>query len=140
MPGRVSAANDLQTAIDTVFTGDAQLGALIDDRIFSIGTVPKDAVAPLIELGESREGAWMMFAKGGNENVETMTIVSPRKLGKPGVLAIFAHVVRLLDRQRITVAGHTVAIASVDLITVFPDPNGDELRGVVEYRVRSLNA
>lgn len=140
--GRVAAVDPLQTALADLLLGDAPLTATLASAgsIFSIGTVPKDAPLPLIQLGDVGETSWLMFGKAGNRTQQTITIIAPRTGGVPGVAKIYAHLVRLLEGGTLVVVGHAVAMQRVELVSIFNDPNGTDVRGVVRFTVDSQNA
>jgi hypothetical protein len=149
MTVRTPALSPLQVAIATRLEGDAPLAAELATivgsappipAVFSLGTAPKDHPTPLIELGDVAEGAWLTFSKGGNVDRQTLVIVTPRSEGIPKVASIYGHLVRLLESTPLVVAGHVVALARLELVTVYNDPNGTDTRGIVRFTVQSLNA
>jgi hypothetical protein len=137
---RRAAMGPLQVAIDTVVMGDVTLVGRIDDRAYSLGTVPKDVVAPWLEYGDSNENALGTFGRGGNVNEETITITVDRTEGKLLIADIYDDLVRLFDLQPIAIEGHATVRARVELVTVFNDPDGIHTRGVVRLRVQSLTS
>ena len=139
---RASALADIQTAIDTLLTGDAPLGAELASAssVYDLGTVPKDAPIPLIELGDVGESSFLTFGKGGNRTEMTIVIISPRADGKMRVARIYAHLIRLLENGTLVVAGHVIATSRVTFVTAFNDPNGTHIRGIVRVTLQSLNA
>lgn len=149
MATRTSALTPLQAAIATRLEGDVPLAGELASvvgvgppaipAIFSLGTVPKDQPTAFLEIGDSAETSFSTFNKGGNRNVEGITIVSPRADGKMRVARIYAHLVRLLETVPLVVAGHVVALARVEIVTIYSDPNGTDLRGIVRLTVESLN-
>lgn len=128
----------LQSAIDDALAASSDFVGLVADRVYSFGTVPKEPVAPYVELGDSAERAGAAaFMQGGNVSEETLTIVTPRRDGKPGVAAVLAAMTDALDGVALDVDGHTVLAARLELVTVFPDPDVTNLRGVCRLTVSS---
>lgn len=146
MPVRVPAVTPYHEGIDALLSGDALLVADLAVRadgaisIYSLGTVPKNAPTPFLELGDVTELAWRQFMRGGNRTSQRIIIVAPRADGIPGVAKIYAHLVRLLEGGALAIAGHEIATADVELLTTYNDPNGTDIRGIVQFTVQSSNA
>lgn len=135
---RKSVMWKLQTAIDERLQSSPTFTALVGDRVYSLGTVPKTPRAPYVELGDSTERASNMFALGGSTNEEVLTIVSPRAKGKPGVGEILAAIVDAFEKQPLYIQGQRAAHGvRVELVTIFPDPDEANLRGVCRLTVLS---
>jgi hypothetical protein len=138
---RRSAMGALQVAIDDALAGNPAFVALVDTRVYSLGTVPKDpdtiAAAPYVELGDSAERATGYFGTGGNTNDETITIVTPRADGKPGAARVLVALMDALDGRRIPCDGHTVLSGRVELLTMFVDPDVAHIRTVCRYTAQS---
>lgn len=134
---RRSAVGALQVAIDDALQASSEFVALVGVRVYSLGTVPKDATPPYVELGDSAERSSGVFMQGGNANDETMTLVTPAKDGKPGAALVLSALVDALDEQRIPIEGHVVLSARVELLTMFVDPDVATIRTVCRYSLTS---
>lgn len=134
---RRSAMGPLQLAIDAALQASTPFATLIGPRVYSLGTVPKSAVAPYVELGDSVERSAGVFMVGGNANEETLTIVSPKRYGKPGVAVVLAAMVDALEGRTIVLPGHRTLNARLEFIALFPDPDDGNLRGVCRLTVDS---
>lgn len=137
---RRSAMGAVQVAIDNALQLAPAFVALVGDRVYSLGTVPKDARAPWVELGDVAEYAANRFMRGGNRNEQTLTIVAPRAGGLPGVGAILAAMVDALDGRQLAAVGHRIVLSRLELITAFPDPDVAHTRAVCRYTVLSWTA
>jgi hypothetical protein len=137
MSRRTSAMGALQVAIVDALTASAPFVALCADRVYSLGTVPKDAPVPYVELGDSAERSSGYFTQGGNTNDETITLVTPRADGKPGAGRVLSEVYGALDGRALTLDGHRVVDGHVDLLTMFVDPDVANIRTVCRYTATS---
>lgn len=129
----------LQIAIDDALQLAPAFAAIFADRVYSLGTVPKDAytLGPYVELGDSSERAAGYFAQGGNTNEETLTLVTARSSGKVGAGLALAALTEALDGQQLTMDGHRMLSGRVELVTTFADPDVETLRTVCRYTVLS---
>jgi len=134
---RLSAAGPLQLAIDAALLADVAIVARIVDRAYSVGTTPKDTPLPYVEYGDSAEASSGTFGRGGNEGTEELTVIVDRTGGKPAVLALYGDIQRVLETGPVTIAGHQIVRLRVELVTVYADPDGLSVRGVVRCRVIS---
>lgn len=134
---RRSAMGPLQLALDTALQGTASVTAIVGDRVYSLGTVPKDAPVPYVELGDSSERSSGYFGQGGNINDETLTIVTPKAGGKVAAGEALAAITDALDRRALPMDGHAMLSGRLELITVFVDPDVTNVRSVCRYTVTS---
>lgn len=134
---RRSAMAPLQVAIDTALQLAPTFTAIFGDRVYSLGTVPKDPPTSYVELGESAERSAGVFMQGGNTSEETLTLVTERRAGKMGSGLALAALVDALDGRRLTIDGHRMLSGRVELVTVFADPDTAHMRTVCRYTVVS---
>lgn len=135
-------------AVGAALTGDSQLLPLITRYVngegivglFS-GIVPPDIrLDDYIDLGTDDAVNFGRF-HGNGETIRTALHIWCRVtgrtdgsniFGKSRVLEIAGHVARILNDQRLTLTGYGEAVAiRADLETVFPDPDGDFMHGVM---------
>ncbi len=80
-----SAAADLQKALFTALSGDAQLSALIGDKVFD--RAPADVAFPYLTFGRTSVFDWSTGTDSGTEQLFTLHIWSKAK-GKKETLEI----------------------------------------------------
>lgn len=133
-----SAVNPLQIAIDSLISGDGALdGILVGQKVYSLVAL-EGSLFPYIVMGESAESTRGLFQKSAKDGVEIIHIFSEMD-DKTEVLTIYEHLDRLLNKTQIIVAGHTVVMGRLRLITIMGDPKGGT-HLVARYEVLTTQA
>ena len=128
----LSPAWDLQTALWSALTGDAELvGALGGARIYD--HVPQSADFPFVTLGEIRTNDWSTQSAKGHEHFLTLHAWS-RARGRKEVQAVMAVLDRLLDGAALTLQDHALVNFSLVFWDARRDRDGETYHGVMRFR------
>lgn len=127
----------VQVALEAALVADAPLVALLGTDATGVAKVydsqaPGDAALDYVVIGdatEGRGGAASTFGRGGHAGRIALHVWAATR---EAAAAIHAHVARILDGQRLTLAGHSMVIGRLALIASFPDPSGAHHR-VLHY-------
>lgn len=131
----MSAIGALQIAIDTIISGDAQLGAILKgNKVYSL-VAPLGSERPFVTLGGSRESALPLFrrsapAKNGEEDIH---IFSGRN-DKLEIIKIYQHLDRLLNYAELPLEGHRMVRGRLTLVDIIGDDGGGS-HGILRYEV-----
>ncbi len=123
----------LQKAIFAALSADAGIKALIGDppRIFD--HVPPQSIFPYLAIGETSSRPFDVKTNEGME--QTLTLHSwSRYRGLKEIKDIMAAVVTAVDRQALSLAGHTLVLLRFELGTTFLDSDGLTRHGVQRFR------
>lgn len=133
----MSAAWPLDVAVAAALTGDGTLAALLaGDKLYSL-VAPKDSPFDYLVLGDGPEDQFRTFGRQGHANDLALHIWS-RTDQKKGVLVIYDHIERILDRKIIALTGNTMVRMATRLQTILADPDGITVHGVARVTVLSL--
>lgn len=121
-----------EVALAAAINADPALQSLLaGERVYSLWA-PANAPFDYITLGDVNESAQSRFHRPGTLTTETLHLWS-RAGGKQGVLAIYAALRALLDRQTLVLTDGLMLQGTVALATVLADPDGKTAHGVVRY-------
>ena len=133
-----TATWSLQAALYTALTGDTGLMALLAHPTGFAGVYARlaKAGAPLdyIVLGSSQETDNDTFGRPGKVGTEILHLWST-DIAK--AKAIYAACERLLNRPRLTLAGHTMVRGRLEYLTDQTDPDGSAVQVVARYRAET---
>jgi hypothetical protein len=127
------AALDLQAAIVATLAADADLSALVDDRIHD--GVPRATEFPSVTFGEAGQADWSSDNEPGGDIRLTLHVWS-RAVGKREAWTIIGHLMRLLHDAPLVLDDHALVLVRVTFAEVRLDPDGVTEHGVV--RVAAL--
>lgn len=122
------AALDLQAAIAAHLAADADLAALVGDRIHD--GAPRAGAFPSITFGEAGQADWSSDGEPGGDVRLTLHVWS-RAIGKREAWAIIGHLMRLLHNAPLALEAHALVLARVTFAEVRLDPDGMTEHGVV---------
>jgi len=127
------AALDLQAAVVARLAADADLVALVGDRIHD--GAPRAAAFPSVTLGASGQADWSSDTEPGGD-IRLDLHVWSRGIGKREAWTIIGHLMRLLHDAPLTLDDHALVLVRVTYAEVRLDPDGITEHGVV--RVAAL--
>jgi hypothetical protein len=135
----MTSADALHKAQYNVLVGDSALLATLGvgvgkpQAVFN-GMAPRTAQLPYIVIGSATEGAFPSFAGSGNQGVDTLHIWS-NQMGDQEVLAIYAHIDRLLNAKLLTVTGLQPVFGKTSILFVLPESRGSTtvMHGLIQY-------
>ena len=122
------AALELQAALVAGLLADADLVALVDDRIHD--GAPRATAFPSVTLGETGQADWSSDNEPGGE-VQLALHVWSREIGKREAWTIIGHLMRLLHDVPLTLDEHALVTIRVTFAEVRLDPDGMTEHGVV---------
>lgn len=128
------AALPIQGAMFARIKGDATLNAAIGGRVHD--DVPETAVYPYVVLGEAVETPDNEVAAFGSRVVTTLHVWSAYR-GFKEALEIAGHLVRLFDRQPLTVAGRELIAVRHEQTITMRDPDSDVRHVAVRFAVET---
>lgn len=142
MTAPVTAAWPLQVALAAALEGDAQLQAALggtpaDPRVDS-GRRPEEATGappapPFLVLGSSGEAPRGAFGPTARRLHDQSVTIDVYGRTKPDALALYGHLVRVLDDAPLACAGHRAVRGAVRLVLDVPEPDGQAHHAVVRY-------
>ena len=141
------AALELQAGLVASLLADAELAALVDDRIHdgapratafpsvTLGetgqaVAPRATAFPSVTLGESGQADWSSDNEPGGQ-VQLALHVWSREIGKREAWTIIGHLMRLLHDAPLTLDEHALVTIRVTFAEVRLDPDGMTEHGVV---------
>lgn len=127
------AALDLQAAIVAALAADADLTALVGDRIHD--GAPRATAFPSITFGEAGQSDWSSDNEPGGDVRLTLHVWS-RAIGKREVWTIIGHLMRRLHDAPLVLEASALVLVRVAFAEVRLDPDGQTEHGVV--RVAAL--
>jgi hypothetical protein len=122
------AALDLQAAIVAALAVDADLAALVDDRIHD--GAPRATDFPSITFGEAGQADWSSDREPGGDVRLTLHVWS-RAIGKREAWTIIGHLMRLLHDAPLALDDNALVLLRVTFAEVRLDPDGQTEHGVV---------
>lgn len=130
-----SAAWPLQVALVDALNADAGYQAAVGgaERTFS-GRAPQNTAGRYVVVGDTGErplGAWSVDMMDG----EVLLHIWTPQMNNLAPLEVWAAIERVLNGQRLVVAGHVQVRGHVELISLFQDPGGAKMHGVARYTV-----
>ena len=123
----------IQTAVHTLLTADSDLMAVISGVY---DHVPEGTGFPYVTIGtftSTPQGAHDRF---GARTTVTLHIWSTYH-GRSEVSTVAAHLIRLLDHQTLTVAGHITVLTHLQQQVDVPDPDPDIRHRAVRFAVET---
>ncbi|WEK48496.1 MAG: DUF3168 domain-containing protein [Candidatus Kaistia colombiensis] len=127
------AALDLQKALVACLAADADLVALVEDRIHD--GAPRGLAFPSVTLGASGQADWSSGLEPGGD-VRLDLHVWSRQIGKREAWSMIGHLMRLLHDAPLVLNDHALVLLRVTYAEVRLDPDGITEHGVV--RVAAL--
>ncbi|MGO1079960.1 DUF3168 domain-containing protein [Inquilinus sp. CA228] len=130
---------EVQIAILAALGADAELAAIVGDRIYD--HAPDDCQAPYIQIGGGERVPFHAQCMNGSDLLLTITTWADGHHASEDVIRMDRRINDLLDGQRIPVDGH--GIQTMRLVRnrgPFRDPDGKTRQGVNEYRCITLPA
>ncbi|BCP52826.1 hypothetical protein K32_14430 [Kaistia sp. 32K] len=127
------AALELQAAVVAHLLADADLAALVGDRIHD--SAPRAAAFPSVTFGETGQADWSSDNEAGGE-VRLSLHVWSRGVGKREAWTVIGHLMRLLHDAPLSLEAHALVLLRVTFAEVRLDPDGLTEHGVV--RVAAL--
>jgi hypothetical protein len=122
------AALELQATLVARLLADADLVALVDDRVHD--GAPRATAFPSVTLGETGQADWSSDNEPGGEVGLTLHVWS-RAIGKREAWMIIGHLMRLLHDAPLTLDEHALVTIRVTFAEVRLDPDGMTEHGVV---------
>ena len=129
----MTAALELQTALVACLAADADLVALVENRIHD--GAPRGPAFPSITFGEAGQADWSSDAESGGDVRLTLHVWS-RAIGKREAWAIIGHLMRLLHDTPLALEARALVLLRVTFAEVRLDPDGRTEHGIV--RVAAL--
>lgn len=135
MPDPTTPLLDIQQAIYARLTGDATLMGLVTG-VFD--HVPEDVDHPYVTIAESIESPDNRHGGFGRSTLITPQVWT-RSRGHAQGLEIAGHIIRLLDHQSLSIAGHHTVSVRYELAQplIDPEPPGDIRRVRLNFRITS---
>jgi len=127
------AALELQKAIVACLVADADLAALVEDRIHD--GAPRGLAFPSVTLGANGQADWSSGNEAGGD-IRLDLHVWSREVGKREAWTIIGHLMRLLHDTEFVLEAHALVLIRVTYAEVRLDPDGITEHGVV--RVAAL--
>jgi len=131
---RSSSLLPIQYAIITALTGDADLHAHVEDRVYD--WVPENPTKPYIQVTTPTEVPFDCFGctdiQAGQRVTFTVHIWSTYR-GSKETKEIAAHINDLLDHQALTVSGYDHIITQNTMTTDMRDPDTIHWHGVMYF-------
>lgn len=127
------AALELQAAVVARLFADADLVALVGDRIHD--GAPRSLTFPSVTLGASGQADWSSDGEPGGD-IRLDLHVWSREIGKREAWTIIGHLMRLLHDAPLTLDDHALVLVRITYAEVRLDPDGITEHGVV--RVAAL--
>lgn len=124
----------VQQAIFTALGASAALKALIGDPVRLYDHVPDTPVFPYVVLGESFSGQWDTKSFDGMDQDVVLHTWS-RYRGRKEAKQIQGAIHDALNKQTLTVTGHSCVLCQFTFGQVFDDPDGLTRHGVQRFRV-----
>lgn len=125
----------VQAALVAALKAFAPLTALLSDGAGSVyDHVPEDAGFPFLSVGESVARPFDDKSAGGMDQQVAIHSWS-RQRGLKEVKTIMAAVVEALDRQELSLAGHSLIDISFQFSDSLLDPDGLTRHGIQRFRV-----
>lgn len=152
MPG--TALSQVHIALVGALDGDAQLDTALGvyasrpHKVFNGGDVPQGMLLPYIVVGEAGDapstiesfdterldGRTRLHLWTGPYAADGQPAGTVRGLNALAIDTLYAHVRRLLHRQRLVMTNYRMSISgNVNLITAFVDEDGGAMHGIVDY-------
>ena len=122
----------IQAAIYTALTGDATLTALVATRI--VDGPPQGTTFPYVVIGEFSGEPFDTKTQEGMDLDVTIHTWS-EALGWKETADIMAAVLDALDKQSLSVTGHSLVLLQFTFSDRFLDPDGVTRHGVQRFRV-----
>lgn len=127
----------VRAAIVTRLRDDAGVGAVVADRIY--GRPPQDVVFPYVSLGPvTAEPAGGIAQRGWGQSAQ-IDVWSRQPDRGVEASQIMAAVSAALEAP-LSVAGHHVVVATLELQTLVDDPDGITSHGVQRFRIYTREA
>jgi hypothetical protein len=121
----------LQKAMVAALAGDADLGALVGDRIYD--AAPRNAVFPYVSIGQANVADWSTGTEAGAEHTLVLHTWS-RVAGKKESYAIGAAVESVLHDASLALDGHHLVNLRFEFAEVTRDRDGITYHGVARFR------
>jgi hypothetical protein len=122
------AALDLQAAVVAALAVDADLAALVGNRIHD--GAPRATDFPSITFGEAGQADWSSDREPGGDVRLTLHVWS-RAIGKREAWTIIGHLMRLLHDAPLALDDNALVLLRVTFAEVRLDPDGQTEHGVV---------
>lgn len=121
----------LQKAVFAALVADANVGALVADRIFD--AAPRNAAFPYLSFGDARIGDWSTGTEEGAEHRLALHVWS-RERGKAECWALIEAVRAALHEAALDLDGHALVNLRFEAAEVGQDRDGITWRGTVRFR------
>lgn len=121
----------LQKAVVAALVADAQVGALVGDRIHD--APPRDVAFPYVSIGQVNTADWSTGSEDGAEHRLTLHVWS-REHGKKQCYAIAEAVEAALHDQALTLDGHALVNLRFELAETRRDPDGITYHAALRFR------
>lgn len=125
----IDVLGPLQQAVHQLLTGDAQLMA---DVTGVLDHVPDGQAFPYVVVGEATATPQGAHDRYGRRVTETLHVWSAYH-GWAETLTVVGHLVRLLDHQAVTVAGHHLVAVRHEQTVTMRDPDADLRHAAVRF-------
>jgi hypothetical protein len=126
-----TAAAEIQTAVYTKLTGDAELTALVSG-VFD--EVPEGTEYPYVVLGDIMETPSEASEQTGTNTTATIHVWSKQR-GNKQTADLLRHVDRVLHREPLTVDGFTNVSVTNTFLHILRDPDPAIRHGVARFRI-----